>query len=187
MLGQLAVLTRSFSLPGSLEVVVLGTSRALTRTREGGTDGRRGAPLPGSRCRTAADRRATRSGGPGVAAGGALTPLPGSAATPGLMNAERRPFPDGPAAWPERASAEPGGGRRSPSARPFWPEALTCRYSPQRGAGDRACRTGRRFGAQPAEARPAHRGPASGPPTPRPASSATARSPLPAGACSNRM
>lgn len=41
VLGQLAVLTRDSSLPGSLEVVGMVTRRARERTREGGREARR--------------------------------------------------------------------------------------------------------------------------------------------------
>lgn len=86
-------------------------------------EGREGAPLPGSRCRPAADRPATRPAVPGLQRGSPhVIHRPRDRARPHQHRAAALPH----RAWPPaRAITEPGRGQRPLSARPFPSDLLS--------------------------------------------------------------
>lgn len=164
VLGQLAVLTRDSSLPGSLEVVGMVTRRARERTREGG---KRSASLQGSRCHPKLrGRRPTRWSRSRGGSDPHTIPRPRGRSRPQERGAAARPGERRVGPGPEAAFRPPFPARGSHL--PTQPQTSAPAPAPA-GPAD-ACELGP-LGPRPVCRGPARRGSAPGPPRPRLASS----------------
>lgn len=115
-------------------------------------EGREGAPLPGSRCRPAADTPATRPAVPGLQRGSPhVIHRPRDRARPHQHG--RRPFHTGPGRPPGRTRSRAGARGRCPPAL-SGPRLSPAATAPELGAGASACRAGGRLRARPAGAPP---------------------------------